>query len=189
MHTHQIIHCVHLAFVWGFGSFKDILDVVMVPVALILLGQWITHRWQDRQRDSATKTALVAEISELVMTTVMTIYLFITNESSAPSNKNADDVQTELDRMYKKWKVETCVVGSKLHAYFPEAKKGGKAIHLRWDDFSKLVSNYYIYFREGENRNDLKKLEEDKDSLFNKKAEIIASILTSKITGFRYKYK
>jgi len=60
----------------GFCSLKDVLEVVLIPIALALLVPWITRRWQETQRDSEIKTELIAEISELVMTMVMTVYLF-----------------------------------------------------------------------------------------------------------------
>lgn len=37
---------------WGFYSLKDILEIIMIPIALALLAPWITQRWPDRQRDS-----------------------------------------------------------------------------------------------------------------------------------------
>ena len=63
---------------WGFCSLKDLLDVALVPIALAFLVPWVTQRWQNRQRDTQIKAELVAEISRLVMKTVMTVYVFKT---------------------------------------------------------------------------------------------------------------
>lgn len=123
---------------WGFCSLKDILDVVMVAIALAVLAPWITRRWQDRQRDSQTKTELVAEISGLVMTTVMTVHLFKTNLK--PHSNTDHSQEQELEAIYKKWRVDTCVIGSKLHAYFPNPKKGDLPIHQKWQRFSDRLS-------------------------------------------------
>lgn len=166
---------------FGFSSLKDILDVVMVPIAVALLAPWITRRWQDRQRDSRTKTELVAEISELVMTTIMTVYFFKTNPRQHDDDDNSEE--QELDRIYKKWLVSTCVVGSKLHAYFPDPQKGDKQIHKKWKLFSDRVNEYYENIRNRGCKNS--DWEDGRETLFEEKAEIIAEILTSKITGFR----
>lgn len=166
--------------IWGFSSVKDILSVLMVPVALVLLAQWIAHRWQDRQRDSETKTKLVADISELVMSTVMTLHLFRTSDKQQ-SNSN----EQEVDQVYKKWRVDTCVIGSKLHAYFPDPKKGNEQIHKKWRFFSDSLSEYYENGSEKENKKSIEHWEKEKEKLFDQKSKIIAEILTSKITGFR----
>lgn len=104
----------------GFDSLKDVLDIVLVPVALALLVPWITRRWQETQRDSGIKTALIAEISELMMTMVMSVYMF--NAGHAHQSRNSHILEDELNRIYKQWRVDTCVIGSKLHAYFPHTK-------------------------------------------------------------------
>ena len=170
---------------WGFDTIKDILEVVMIPIALALLAllaEWIARRSENRRRDSETKAELVAEISELVMTTVMPLQLCRSDELQI----NIDDCQEkELKRIYKEWSINTCVIGSKLHAYFPKPKNGGERIHEKWRDFSKQLSDYYKEnMREGDKWD-----EGEKERLFEEKAKIIAKILTSKITGFRDKYQ
>lgn len=163
---------------WGFSSLKDVLDVVMVPTALALLASWIPHRWQQRQRDSEIKTELVAEISGLVMRTVA-IARF--NPSDLRQLENDHSRQDELNRIYQEWSVETCVTGSKLHAYFVNDELGNKQIHKRWNRFSEKLSQYYKDSR------DLRSMvsESQWDDLLNEKALIIKDILASKITGFR----
>lgn len=170
---------------WGFSSLKDVLDVLMVPIALALLAPWVTRRWQDRQRDSGTKTELVTEITELVMTTVMTVHLFNTSHIRQSDSDNSQE--QELNRIYKKWRVDTCVIGSKLHAYFPDPEKGDEQIHKKWHLFSDQLSKYYENSREIDSKKSADHWEKEREKLFEEKARVIAEILTSKITGFRDK--
>ena len=165
--------------VLGFGSLKDVLEVLLIPIALAVLAPWITRRWRDRQRDSEIKTELVSEISRLVMTTVMTVYLFRT--SHMRQGRYNDSQEHELERIYRQWKVDACIIGSKLHAYFPDKEKGDMQIHKKWDRFSGRLSKYY----ENNSARSAEELNKDKEGLFEEKARIIEDILTSKITGFR----
>jgi len=169
---------------WGFESLKDILSVVLIPLVLGICGLLIPHFWAKKQRNSETKTLLVTEISELVMTTIMSLHL--TKESYISSDRS---FEKELDEVYKRWTIETCVIGSKLHAYFPHPEKGEKQIHRKWHIFSDQLSNYFKKNRTNENRIDLQYFEKEKNKLFNEKAIIIAEILTTRISGFQQKYQ
>lgn len=170
---------------WGFNSLKDVLEILMVPIAVALIALLGTQRWQNRQRDLQTKTELVTKITEVVMKTMMTVELISTNQIQ---QGDSDDREQELNRIYKNWKVETCVIGSKLHAYFPESKRNGhEALHLKWRLFSDDLSNYYKGRWKQEGQKSASCWDEDKDALFDEKTRIIAEILTSKITGFRNK--
>ena len=166
---------------WGFCSLKDVLDVALIPVILSLIAPWITQQWQERQRNSQIKTELVAEISGLVMETVMTVYLF--NTRYRQQILNNDSQEHELDRVYKKWRTDTCVIGSKLHAYFPDTDKGDRQIHKKWEKFSNQLTKYYEDSRDNKKR--VEDLNVEKENLFEEKAKIIAEILASKITGFK----
>ncbi len=160
---------------FGFGSLRDVLDVVMVPTALALLAIWIPHKWQNRQRDSEIKTDLVAEISELVMRTVAARY----NPYDIRPTKDDHSREDELNRIYEKWSVDTCVTHSKLHAYFPHSKKGDESIHERWKHFSQDLSLYY------QDSRDTNKVSADQwEHLLTEKARIIEDILASQLTGF-----
>src|SRR5688500_16918060 len=97
---------------------RDLLEILLMPIALALLAPWITRRWQERQRDSKTKVGLVTEISRLVMTTVMTFHLSRTHQTG--HGTDVQKLSADLDVAYKKWVIGSCVIGSKLHAYFPD---------------------------------------------------------------------
>ncbi len=177
-----MIQIYFIEFKFGFDSIKDMLDVVLVPLILGIFGLLIPQLWDKRKRNSDTKTKLVTEISEIVMTTVMSLHL--TKNSQADNSK---PIEGSLDEIYKRWMVETCVIGSKLHAYFPNPEKGEEQIHRKWHIFSDHLSEYYKTNRIKENITDLDYFKKEREILFKEKASIIAEILTSKITGFRHK--
>jgi len=166
----------------GFASLKELLDVVLVPLTVALLVPWIARRWQERQRDLEIKTELVAEISGLVMTTVMTMYLFRAGHTQRGEDK--DSQQAELLTAYKKWRVETCIIGSKLHAYFPDPSKGERQIHKKWRHFSDRLTQYYESASDVANKSDADRLEKEREELFEEKAAVIQEILRSKVSGF-----
>jgi hypothetical protein len=165
--------------VLGFTSLKDVLEVVLTPITLALLAPWITRRFQERQRELEIKRELIAEISGLVMNTVMSIYLLKTK----PAQKRTDYIShdDELDRIYNKWRVDNCVIGSKLHAYFPDPQKTSIPIHLQWRDFSERLSHYYEFWRDNSFRKDERAMFKDKEDLFKSKESVIREILQAKL--------
>lgn len=176
---------------------KDVLDIIAIPITTLGLGLYLPQRWQKRQRDTQIKTELVTQIVELVMRTVMTIYMFKKHPTERNMTENIQE--SELEQVYKNWRVDTCVIGSKLHAYFPPK------IHREWDDFSDMVTEYYennwknegekcveesegnintLSKTKGDNKDNKCKLQDDKAILFYKKEKIIEKILDSDIRGF-----
>ena len=166
--------------------FKDALDIVLVPIVLTGLALWLPRRWQNKQKELELKSGLVSEISEAVMTTVMSVYLYNTLGGQLQKNNvGAEDQRHELDKTYKKWKVDSCIIGSKIHAYFPVEEKGDEQIHIKWTDFSDRLSEYFKKYREIQEENNECTLEKDKERILHLKAKIIQEILVSQITGFR----
>jgi hypothetical protein len=165
----------------GFSTLKDFLEVLLMPITVALIAPMVTRRWQETERDLEIKKELIAEISELVMTTVMTIYLISPGNSQQIQN---DSIQEELYRIYKKWKLDTCVIGSKLHAYFPDHEKGDTPIHIKWRDFSERVDHYYEAAKGKDHKDREDVLSHDKNSLFKGKEIVIEQILSSRVTGF-----
>ena len=74
------------------------------------------------------------------MTTVMTVILF--KDGHLTQNDRNRSPEEELRRVYKEWTMRTCVIGSKLHAYFHDKKKGNCQLHIQRDNFSKRVKKY-----------------------------------------------
>jgi hypothetical protein len=169
----------------AYAFLKDLLDVFLVPIVLAALGLWLPLRWQHKQKELEIKTKLVSEISESVMKTVMTVYLYIIFGKQSQQNMGNDSQQEKLDQTYKKWKVDSCIIGSKIHAYFPAEEKGKKQIHRKWLAFSDRLSKYYRTTREIQKEKNECELEEEKEEVLSQKAEIIQEILVSRITGFR----
>lgn len=167
----------------GFCSLKDVLEVFLLPLTLSLIAPWVTYLWQNRQRDLNIKTELVAEIVGLVMTTVMTVFIFNTRNGQAAMTDN--NQEHELDQVYKKWRTDSCVIGSKLHAYFSDKEKDDMQVHKKWEKFSNQLTKYYEDLSDKNSRKSVDDLNEKKEDLFEGKAKIIEEILASKITGFR----
>jgi hypothetical protein len=161
---------------WGFESLKDVLSVLLIPVFLALLAPWIGRRWHERQRDTQAKTELVAAITDLVMRTVVTRQIL--RETQSPDVEASKS--NEFESIDKAWRVGACVVGSKLHAYFPDSDRGDNQLHLKWNRFADEVTN----FCEASDTRSKDEWERQKKALFERKADIIEEILRSRLTGF-----
>jgi hypothetical protein len=108
---------------------------------------------------------------------------------SKQQSVKSEDQKQEFERIYKKWRVDTCVIGSKLHAYFRDPIEGGKQIHLMWNCFSERLTKYYEHSRDLDGKISDDQSEKEKEDLFEEKASIIKDILASKITGFQVDQK
>lgn len=156
--------------------------IVTTILAAIFLN-FLTHRWQNRQKLMEIRTGLVGEISEAVMEIVMVIQFIRLDHN--PSNHK------DFDEAYKSWEVRSAVIGTKLEAYF-----GGTTIPNDWSDFSHLL--WMFYALEGVSEGEREKQEQSfreklaifvpsahvepawgslKDGLLVRKAEIIRAIL------------
>lgn len=96
-------------------------------------------------------------------------------------------MEQDLNEVLKAWRIQTCVINSKIHAYFPTAKAQGTLLHLQWKKFSARVEEYYQEWRERFNAAESEYWEGRRELLFGEKSAIIISILSSKITGFQHK--
>ena len=168
--------------IWGFESLKDVLSVLLIPVFLALLAPWIGRRWQERQRDTQTKTELVAAITDLVMRTVVTRQIL--RETQSPGVEGSKS--NEFESIDKAWRVGACVIGSKLHAYFPNPNRRHNQLHLKWRRFADEVTNFCQARGDTSSNDDW---EYDKEALFERKAELIEEILRSRLTGFDTKLR
>ena len=174
-----------LELTWDLNFWKDIFQVVMVPFVVGLLAIFIPQRWQTRKRDSETKMQLVSDISEWVMKTIMTLFASIDDRKAKCKSK--EQLEQDLNETFKAWRIQTCVINSKIHAYFPDAREHGKLLHEQWRDFSERVEAYYREWRERFSEDKLEDWEKRKDCLFDEKFKITNLILLSKITGFHHR--
>jgi predicted nuclease with TOPRIM domain len=175
---------------WGFISLRDFLDVVLVPfvlAGLAVVASLITQRLQNKRRDLEIKTNLVSEISESVMSSIMAVHLFNTLEDERQRETDINKQQDELNEIYKKWIVNSCIIGSKLHAYFPKKEKDNKKLRKQWDEFKEKLTKFIKRNTDISHKKNEEGLEVEEESLFKQKEGIIVEILVSKITGFHYR--
>ena len=121
---------------------KDGLDIIAIPITTLVLGLLLPYRWQKRERDTKIKTELVTEITNLFMETAMTVYMY---KIRCRHRSEVDTTQkSDLAQIYHQWKVKSCVIGSKLHAYYPiptfknpvtDQKGHGNGVRLRKRSF------------------------------------------------------
>ena len=145
------------------------------PLFLLVLGAIltglvlpsITRRWQNYQKELDLKTDLVAEMSASLMTILMTFEFSLLHTSDGAEIGNKGD--SELTEKSKEWKIWSCVIGSKLHAYFPD-----DPLHKKWTSFSKEVS----LFCETATKDNWSK---EKEPLLSTKAKLIKQVLNQKI--------
>ena len=141
---------------------------------------WITRRWQLWQKELELKTELVAEISEVVMSAAMDAEL--AQESSINADAKSGG-RTHIDA-YRDLKVDSCIIGSKLHAYFPDESREENEIHKKWKRFSDELVDYFKRMCNLVPGGNVVQANE-KNNLLNTKADIIKEILATKMTGWR----
>jgi hypothetical protein len=112
------------------GDFFGHPFVVVVIGALVtgVVVNYITHRWQERQRERELKTDLVANMTQSVHTLTMTVL------AVHQGRKRRQD----LEPVYDDWRVRSAVIGAKLEAYF-----AGTGLRDEWSHFSKAVNLFY----------------------------------------------
>ncbi len=149
------------------------LSVLSHPFFLLLAGGVLTgiiipkisRKWQNYQKELDLKTELVTEMSESVMTIVMTFEFFLLQDEEGLNTINKEELRNKL----KEWRIRSCVIGSKLHAYFPS-----HSLHKDWIDFSNDVVEACKNTVE-------KNWQPKKDSLLGTKAKLINLALELKI--------
>ena len=145
------------------------------PLFLLLIGALltgiilpsITRKWQNYQKELDLKTELVSEMSKSLMTVLMTFEFSLFHTSNGSSA--GDKASKELIEKLKEWQISSCVIGSKLHAYFPN-----DPLHKNWLKYSQEVSS----FCEKGTKDNWKN---EKECLLTTKAELINQALNQKI--------
>lgn len=166
----------------------EVFKTYAFPLILIgvgaLLTQWlipnITQKWQNNQKALEIKTDIITELIQLLMT-------ILVNGDDYYKAKEGDkeNVKKTNEKMEKYWLIRKCVIGSKLHAYFPDNKHGKWELH---DYFSEVLTNNFINYSLGNELliepdepptidEDLNTSEGKRDYLLRKKAELIQEIL------------
>ena len=117
-------------------------NILKHPLFLLVLGAIltglvlpsITRRWQNYQKELDLKTELVAEMSKSLMTVLETFEFSILH--SLDGTESVNKHSTGRNEVLKEWKIWSCVIGSKLHAYFPNKDESGDQLHIKWLLFS-----------------------------------------------------
>jgi hypothetical protein len=193
----------------------SIAEILSHPLSLLLIGALVsgllipffTNRWQIHQKGLEIRINLVGRISQTVMrmmTMIESMLVIILKvgeerrkllntirEDSVASNKGSDLEKAgakffgELNDEYRKFKVDSAVIGTELESYFPTEKIGEE-----WD---KLVREIELFYARTENDfavarsgGDIGKtdIEIKRKEILHKKHEIIQLVLNTPMARF-----
>ena len=170
--------------------------IVSHPLAILVTGALltgfviprVTRRWHTQQKALEIKTELVTDVSKLIMEMIMAIQY--------ARLRAATQTQLDFDEAYRKWEIGNAVIGTKLHAYFPQSELPGT-----WTTFAERLTDFYAI--EGIRPEEKRKFEEElwkklrhkgplpegdagwmalKNAIFTRKGEILADILKADIS-------
>jgi hypothetical protein len=129
--------------------------VVLLVGAVItgLLIPWLTHGWQNRQKELEIKTGLVSDISESTMTILKRIEAVqvlrtglpqdASNDNAAPEDERKRGIKRQFQEAFdtmnqasQDFAIQSAVIRTKLQAYLPE-------VSSNWSDFSDVVLRLY----------------------------------------------
>ena len=134
----------------------------------------ITQKYQNHQKVLELKTELITELINCIMEILGNGDLY--HEEEDPNEKS--EILKNAKKKKKYWVIKKCVIGSKLHAYFPKGEYKGKELHKY---FSKDLTNKFIEYCLNEDMG-LKDWEKEKEILLKDKEKIIEIILEKDIT-------
>lgn len=165
---------------------------LLILVTGALLSGWViprvTRGWHTQQKALEIKTDLVTELSKSIMEMITAIQYARLGTVS--------QTQADFDNAFRTWEVDSSVIGTKLHAYFPET-----AIPGIWTNCTERIRDFYAI--EGVSNEEKRKFElelweklrqqgplpegdagwlELKNALLRKKAHILQSILGEHIS-------
>ena len=174
----------------GYLSTHPLTVLFLTALVSGLLIPWITRRWNNHQKALEIKTGLVTDLSKSIMEMIMAIQY---TRLGAPSH-----TQEAFDKAYRKWEVESAVIGTKLEAYFPQ-----NDIPTEWTKFSNAITDFYAIEGVGPDRRDEAQSKlwqslgkrsplvegdgawlELKNEILHRKAELIKRVLSEKISVF-----
>jgi hypothetical protein len=159
----------------------------------------VTRTWQDRQKAFEVGTELVSEMSEAT-----TKALLAADRASRvlrppeldssqspgirPPPRSGEEYRKYVDELREareEWERDSAVLGTKLEAYYPSARKGRPPIAKDWTTFSDQVTNWLQDRSAG---NDWKGWPTDKKSLYEMKARLIRLVLDERPAGFNFSW-
>jgi tetratricopeptide (TPR) repeat protein len=131
----------------------DFSELLKHPLLLLLATALLSHYlipsiarwWQDHQKEIELKTNFVSEISESVLSVVMSVQYAEVSVFSTPewadrskAESRIQEIQSALDASFRTWEIKRAVIGSKMRAYFSHTQIGRD-----WDRFSDMVTEVY----------------------------------------------
>lgn len=165
---------------------------LLILVTGALLSGWViprvTRSWHTHQKALEIKTELVSELSKSIMEMIMAVQY--------ARLKAVGQTQADFDAAYSKWEIASSVIGTKLHAYFPQTLIPGV-----WESFSERITDFYAI--EGVPLNERRKFESElwkklrqpgtlpeddagwlelKNAILRRKGQILQSILEAEIS-------
>lgn len=99
---------------------------VITGIFASILVPALTRVWQDHPRELALKRELVARMSRESTKAV--------DSNFAGLGASATRDKRVLDRAYRRWRIESAVIGSELQTYFPDSD-----IYREWDEYAGIV--------------------------------------------------
>jgi len=151
---------------------EEIIPIVIGAGASALLIPYFTSIWQVHQKELEIRVDLVRRISQTVMGMMTMIDSIVTTKPLKELNKK------EVNKEYRKFKVDSAVIGTELDSYFPNQEIGKE-----WD---KLKEDIEKYFEVAKSDGDIGKtdIERKKKEIGPKKHVIILLVLNRPMARF-----
>ncbi len=127
-------------------TISDVVETYIFPLLLIGIGALLTQRlipsitqkWQNHQKALEIKTDLITELIQLVMTILVN-----GDDYHNAKGKDKTNVKKLNEKKEKYWLIKKCIIGSKLHAYFPDHMYEKIELHTYFSDV--LARNFIGY--------------------------------------------
>lgn len=159
----------------------------------------ITRTWQDRQKAFEVTTGLVAAMSEATTKALLAVdrasrvlpppELDLTQlPALRPPTRSGEEHQKHVDELRgarEAWERDSAVLGTKLEAYYPSARKGWPPIAKEWTEFSDQVTEWMQDKGAGV---DWKKWPTELGRLYETKARLIRLVLDERPAGFDFSW-
>jgi hypothetical protein len=157
----------------------------------------VTRTWQDRQKAFEVATGLVAEMSEATTKALLAadrasrVLCPPELDSSQsptirPPTRRGDEYRKYVDELWRareEWERSSGVLGTKLEAYYPSARKGQPPIAREWTSFRRQVTSW---MPDGGAGVDWEKWPAEQETLYATKRRLIRLVLDERPAGFDF---
>lgn len=156
---------------FAFFAHPFILLIIGAGISSLLV-PWITRKWQLIQKALELKTEIITGIIDCIVTILENGGNLHKAKKESKDPDEISSLENNLKKKRKDWVRKSCIVGSKLHAYFPD-----KEFHKELDELREKCITFC--FENYENR---QTEEREKEGLYVIKEELINKILKEDIT-------